>query len=83
MLIILSGGSFNQICSAYNILLLFFECTQKFISLYRHVCVSILIYEKINDLLMAMPHGSAKSPVKNRNEIRHSLCMPYSRDKSW
>ena len=23
-----------------------------------------------------MPHGSEKSPEKNRNEIRHSLCMP-------
>ena len=24
-----------------------------------------------------MPHGSEKSPEKNRNEIRHSLCMPH------
>ena len=29
----------------------------------------------------AMPHGSEKSPEKNRNEIRHSLCMPHIRDK--
>ena len=26
----------------------------------------------------AMPHGSDKSPAKNRNEIRHSLCMPHA-----
>ena len=32
-------------------------------------------------LLMAMPHGSEKSPEKNRNEIRHSLCMPHGRVK--
>ena len=30
-----------------------------------------------------MPHGSEKSPEKNRNEIRHSLCMPDGRVKSW
>ena len=30
---------------------------------------------------MAMPHGSEKSPEKNRNEIRHSLCMPHERVK--
>ena len=30
-----------------------------------------------------MPHGSEKSPEKNRNEIRHSLCMPTERLKSW
>ena len=30
-----------------------------------------------------MPHGSEKSPAKNRNEIRHSLCMPHCSDKSW
>ena len=29
----------------------------------------------------AMPHGSEKSPEKNRNEIRHSLCMPHGRGK--
>ena len=29
----------------------------------------------------AMPHGSEKSPEKNRNEIRHSLCMPHGRVK--
>ena len=29
----------------------------------------------------AMPHGSEKSPEKNRNEIRHSLCMPDGRIK--
>ena len=28
-----------------------------------------------------MPHGSEKSPEKNRNEIRHSLCMPDERVK--
>ena len=28
-----------------------------------------------------MPHGSEKSPKKNRNEIRHSLCMPDGRVK--
>ena len=28
-----------------------------------------------------MPHGSKKSPEKNRNEIRHSLCMPHGRGK--
>ena len=28
-----------------------------------------------------MPHGSEKSPEKNRNEIRHSLCMPHGRVK--
>ena len=30
-----------------------------------------------------MPHGSEKSPEKNRNEIRHSLCrpMPHGRGK--
>ena len=32
-------------------------------------------------VLKAMPHGSEKSPEKNRNEIRHSLCMPHRRDK--
>ena len=26
--------------------------------------------------LKAMPHGREKSPAKNRNEIRHSLCRP-------
>ena len=31
----------------------------------------------------AMPHGSEKSSAKNRNEIRHSLCMPHCSDKSW
>ena len=31
----------------------------------------------------AMPHGSKKSSEKNRNEIRHSLCMPDGRVKSW
>ena len=31
----------------------------------------------------AMPHGSNKSPAKNRNEIRHSLCMPHGSAKSW
>ena len=31
--------------------------------------------------LKAMPHGSEKSPEKNRNEIRHSLCMPHGRVK--
>ena len=30
-----------------------------------------------------MPHGSEKSPEKNRNEIRHSLCMPHGGFKSW
>ena len=34
-------------------------------------------------ILKAMPHGSDKSPAKNRNEIRHSLCMKHSSDKSW
>ena len=29
-----------------------------------------------------MPHGSEKSSAKNRNEIRHSLCMPHCSDKS-
>ena len=33
--------------------------------------------------LKAMPHGSEKSPEKNRNEICHSLCMPHGRVKSW
>ena len=33
--------------------------------------------------LQAMPHGSEKSPEKNRNEIRHSLCMPHGSAKSW
>ena len=33
--------------------------------------------------LKAMPHGSDKSPAKNRNEIRHSLCMPHGSAKSW
>ena len=28
-----------------------------------------------------MPHGSEKSPEKNHNEIRHSLCMPHGRVK--
>ena len=28
----------------------------------------------------AMPHGSEKSSEKNRNEIRHSLCMPHGRE---
>ena len=32
-------------------------------------------------LVKAMPHGSEKSPEKNRNEIRHSLCMPHGRVK--
>ena len=32
-------------------------------------------------MLKAMPHGSEKSPEKNRNEIRHSLCMPHGRVK--
>ena len=31
----------------------------------------------------AMPHGSDKLPVKNRNEIRHSLWMQQGSDKSW
>ena len=31
-----------------------------------------------------MPHGSEKSPEKNRNEIRHSLYMPHTEGlKSW
>ena len=37
----------------------------------------IIIYT----LFKAMPHGSEKSPEKNRNEIRHSLCMPHGRVK--
>ena len=32
---------------------------------------------------MLMPHGSDKSPEKNRNEIRHMLCVPYSNEKWW
>ena len=32
---------------------------------------------------MLMPSGSEKSPEKNRNEIRHLLCMPHGSDKSW
>ena len=32
---------------------------------------------------MPMPHGSDKSPEKNFNEIRHSLCMPHGSNKSW
>ena len=32
-------------------------------------------------IIKAMPHGSEKSPEKNRNEIRHSLCMPHGRVK--
>ena len=36
---------------------------------------------KFGLLLKAMPHGSEKSPEKNRNEIRHSLCMPHGRVK--
>ena len=31
----------------------------------------------INKIIKAMPHGSEKSPEKNLNEIRHSLCMPH------
>ena len=31
--------------------------------------------------LKAMPHGSEKTSEKNRNEIRHSLCMPDGRVK--
>ena len=34
-------------------------------------------------IVKAMPHGSEKSPEKNRNEIRHSLCMPHGSAKSW
>ena len=30
-----------------------------------------------------MPHGSEKSPEKNRNEIRHLLCMPHGSAESW
>ena len=30
----------------------------------------------------AEPHGSEKSSEKNRNEIRHSLCMPHGRVKT-
>ena len=30
-----------------------------------------------------MPHGSNKSPVKTRNEIRHSLCTSCGSDKLW
>ena len=33
------------------------------------------------DQFKAMPHGSEKSPEKNRNEIHHSLCMPHGRGK--
>ena len=36
---------------------------------------------KFKITLKAMPHGSEKSPEKNRNEIRHSLCMPHGRVK--
>ena len=32
-----------------------------------------------NRLIKAMPHGSEKSSEKNRNEIRHSPCMPHGR----
>ena len=32
-------------------------------------------------VVKAMPHGSEKSPEKNRNEIHHSLCMPQGRVK--
>ena len=35
----------------------------------------------IRYIIKAMPHGSEKSPEKNRNEIRHSLCMPHGRVK--
>ena len=31
--------------------------------------------------ILTLPHGSEKSPEKNRNEIRHSLCMPHGRVK--
>ena len=34
-------------------------------------------------LCLYMLQGSDKSPKKNRNEIRHSLCMPHANDKSW
>ena len=43
----------------------------------------IEIYKKVAPprKTKAMPHGSEKSPEKNRNEIRHSLCMPHGRVK--
>ena len=42
-----------------------------------------LLYKLLKRGVKAMPHGSDKSPAKNRNEIRHSLCMLHGSAKSW
>ena len=42
---------------------------------------TLLLTVQEDSVLMAMPHGSEKSPEKNHNEIRHSLCMPHGRVK--
>ena len=48
------------------------------------LCVqSLLTFSYDLCINKAMPHGSEKSPEKNRNEIRHSLCMPHGSAKSW
>ena len=41
------------------------------------------VYNINMDCIMPMPHGSDKSPAKNRHEICHSLCMPHGSAKSW
>ena len=47
----------------------------------RAITISLKSPSHDRIFLKAMPHGSEKSPEKNRNEIRHSLCMPHGRVK--
>ena len=42
--------------------------------------IALSFLKTISCLLKAMPHGSDKSPAKNRNEIHHSLCISYGSD---
>ena len=58
--------------------------TQDFHFLLQKIEASVGTGKVLRDSLRpikAMPHGSEKSPEKNRNEIRHSLCMPHGRVK--
>ena len=47
----------------------------------QYICAKIGPKIGLINRLKAMPHGSENSQEKNRNEIRHSLCMPDGRVK--
>ena len=59
--------------------------TANFVTIFRWRFFAPVWHSLYADLFLnpikAMPHGSEKSPEKNRNEICHSLCMPHGRVK--